>query len=168
MAGQTAIRATWADFKLVKTRQVAQLIFEVPLEGADAALATLGGVPQPSAETWVGIARITEEAATRDTTTADKPRKRMSELSRTQQAGILCGDVRFHAFISRTYEVAFPINEDSTIVAAEFVRQFCEVDSRRRLNVEEGGAGRKWDQLRTEYDGWRGAIGHPDERNSGQ
>ena len=37
----TAIKATFSDFKLIKGRKVAQLIFEVPIEATDAALAAL-------------------------------------------------------------------------------------------------------------------------------
>ena len=51
-----AIRATYSDVKLVKTRKVFQLIFEVPIEDADNALRVLGGLPRPAAERWVGIA----------------------------------------------------------------------------------------------------------------
>ncbi len=39
----TPICATFSDFRLVKGRKVCQLVCEVPLEQADAALAALGG-----------------------------------------------------------------------------------------------------------------------------
>lgn len=51
----TPICATFSDFRLVKGRKVCQLVCEVPLEQADAALAALGGLPNPHAERWVGI-----------------------------------------------------------------------------------------------------------------
>ena len=54
----TAFRATFADMKLVKTRQVAQLIFEIPIEDFDAAYEVLGGMPVPAKERWFGIAAI--------------------------------------------------------------------------------------------------------------
>ncbi len=157
-----AIRATYSDLKLVKTRKVLQLIFEVPIEEADNALRVLGGMPRADAETWVGIAPITEEAATRP---ADKPRRRMAELSRAQQAGILCNDARFQQFIGTVYGVSWPITHDRPVIAAQFVRNYCKVDSRAKLDSEPD-RGAAWDQLRTEYDAWTGKIGWPDEQAS--
>jgi hypothetical protein len=53
-----AFSATYSDFKVIRTRDTAQFIFEVPLEAADHALNILGGVPQPMKERWVAIARL--------------------------------------------------------------------------------------------------------------
>jgi hypothetical protein len=53
-----AFSATFSDLKVVKTRGVAQFIFEAPLEAADHALNVLGGMPQPMKERWVAIARM--------------------------------------------------------------------------------------------------------------
>ena len=48
------IQATYSDFKVIKTRQVAQLIFEVPLEMGERAIKQLG-MPMPDREIWVEI-----------------------------------------------------------------------------------------------------------------
>jgi hypothetical protein len=48
----------FTDFKLVKTRNVAQVIVEVPIEAADHALATLGGLPRADQSPWVAVARL--------------------------------------------------------------------------------------------------------------
>ena len=56
-----AFSATYSDFKIVKTRDTAQFIFEVPLKAADHALNVLGGVPQPMEERWVAIARLEKQ-----------------------------------------------------------------------------------------------------------
>lgn len=53
-----AFSATYSDLKVVKTRKVAQFIFEVPLEAAGHALNVLGGMPLPMEERWVAIARL--------------------------------------------------------------------------------------------------------------
>lgn len=93
-----ATRATFSDFRIVKGRKVAQLVFEVPLEGADAALAALGGLPQPAAERWCGIARLTDEAA-------HKPdaRERYAQSSEGKQAvtraALLCSESGFQGWI---------------------------------------------------------------------
>jgi hypothetical protein len=57
----SAIKATFADFKIVKTRKLAQLIFEIPIEQADSALAALGGIPRSDAERWVAIALLVQQ-----------------------------------------------------------------------------------------------------------
>jgi hypothetical protein len=54
----SAFRAVYSDWKLVKTRQTVQIIFEVPLHDADAAYEVLGGMPAPAAERWFGIAAL--------------------------------------------------------------------------------------------------------------
>lgn len=54
----TAIQATFSDFKLIKSRSVVQLVLELPIEAADAALASLGGIPQPGMERWVAVAPL--------------------------------------------------------------------------------------------------------------
>lgn len=53
-----AFGACYSDFKLVRTRGVIQLIFEVPIEKADHALQALGGMPAQGASTWFAIAKM--------------------------------------------------------------------------------------------------------------
>ena len=57
-ARPAALSATFSDFKLLKTRGVAQLVLEVPIEAADVALEVLGGVPIPGREVHVALARL--------------------------------------------------------------------------------------------------------------
>ncbi len=127
-----AIRAAYSDLKLVKTRKVLQLIFEVPIEEADHALRVLGGMPRGDAETWVGIAPITEEAATRP---AEKPRRAWGDLTPTQQAGIRCSDADFQAWLG-----CFDAEE-----AAVKVRDHCGVKSRADIGLHP--ANRRWREM---------------------
>ncbi len=133
----TAIRATYSDLKLVKTRKVLQLIFEVPIEEADNALRVLGGMPRADAETWVGIALITEEAAARPT---GKPRKAWGETPLVQQAGIRCNDVEFQQW------VAASDMQD----AIEAVRRICKVKSRTEFATDDDAAER-WRNLDRDF-----------------
>lgn len=149
----TAVKATFSDFRLVRSRKVAQLVMEVPIEAADHALKTLGGLPKPDLDLWVGIARITEEAATR---APEKPRQRFSEMPRVKQAGILCGTPQFAAFCAKVHGVK---TSDPEYIAA-FVRGLCNVASRSDLD-DSTEAAKAWDALVTEYDAWRGKIGRP-------
>lgn len=77
---------------------------------------------------------------------ADKPRKPFHEMSRAQQAGVLCNDLAFQLWLSN--RVRDDINE--TADAAQFVRQLCGVTSRSELS-EDRAAGKKWDQLVTDF-----------------
>ena len=57
------IAGTFADFKLIKGRKVAQIVVEIPIEQADAIVAALGGLPNPAVERWVAMAPVNMEAA---------------------------------------------------------------------------------------------------------
>ncbi len=53
-----AFQATYADFKLIKTRGVVSVSFELPVEQAQLALDVLGGMPIAASEVWCAIARL--------------------------------------------------------------------------------------------------------------
>jgi hypothetical protein len=56
--GPPAFRAAYADLKVIRTRQMVQLVFEVPIGEFDAAYEVLGGLPDSATERWFGIAAI--------------------------------------------------------------------------------------------------------------
>ena len=145
-----ALKASWADFKLLKGRRVAQLIFEVPLEQADGALAALGGLPRPDAETWVGIARLEKEAKPSEPQPLEAKRehRRFSELPLSQQAGIMAKDPGFHDFLR---DKGFPYQEED---AAKFIRNWCNVTSRSELDSNQEAA-ESWFALLRQCDAWR-------------
>ena len=99
----TAISAAFADFRIVKGRKVAQLIFETPLETADEALRMLGGLPRPDAERWVGIAPLVGRPEAEQRPAPDpekvKERKPFHTLPRSQQAAILINDAAFQSWV---------------------------------------------------------------------
>jgi hypothetical protein len=151
----TAFRATFSDMKLVKTRQVAQLIFEIPLSEFDAAYEVLGGMPNPANERWFGIAAIKvreakhgqEQAPTPDRA---KPAKRdWRDIAPSQQAGIRCEEPVFAAFLREKYPDEWHEAPD----AADCVRLICAVDSRSKLN--EGAPRVIWHQLDEQFGAWR-------------
>jgi len=158
----TAIRATFSDIRVVKGRKVVQLVMEIPIEEADSALRALGGVPQPDVSRWVGIAPLTEKAATRPAEAQEpvkKPKRRMSELSRGQQAGIYCSDPHFQKWIA----TGQPNNGDMADLdyAIMLVRQVCGVTSRTAFNTDED-AGRAWDALKNDFDAFTGRTAGPE------
>lgn len=72
MSTPAAISGSLADFRIVKTRSVVQFIVEVPIEQADVALATLGGIPLPGVERPVALARLNQEPEQRVSFTAER------------------------------------------------------------------------------------------------
>lgn len=122
----TAISATFSDFRTVKSRKVAQLVLEVPIEQANAALKALGGVPQPDQEQWVGVAPLTQEAA-------EKPVERPKGGKLAQRAGILCATPSFHKWL--TEERGLSVQSEAE--AAAYVREYCGVSSRADLDHDE-------------------------------
>ncbi len=136
----TAFKATYSDIKLVKTRKVVQFVFEVPVEAADNAMRLLGGMPRPDQEQWVGIAPITEVAATRAPTPAEKPRRAWAETPLVQQAGIRCTDYEFRQWLAASDE------QD----AIEAVWRICEVKSRTEFATDDVAA-EKWRSLDRDF-----------------
>ena len=151
MSSAAAIKATFSDFKLVRGRKVAQMIFELPLEQADAALSALGGLPRPDQETWVALARLDPKAIAAKPDEPVKERKRFAELPLPQQAGIRCADEDFWAFISGKSDTFG--NVMSSDDAARLVREWCGVQSRSELSMP--GAAARWRKLEDDYQLWR-------------
>ena len=60
MEKPAAFSATYSDWKVIKTRQVVQIVLEVPLKAADHAYNVLGGMPTFEAEQWFAVARLKE------------------------------------------------------------------------------------------------------------
>jgi hypothetical protein len=142
-----AIRGTFADFRLIKSRKVAQLVVELPIEEADAALVTLGGLPQPAAERWVALAALN--------VTSIKPqeKRRFEELKSAMQAGIRCNEPAFWRFLNELPDISSNELIRDEPGAAQLVRAYCGVASRSSLNLDPKAAA-KWQELDARYMLW--------------
>jgi hypothetical protein len=67
-------------------------------------------------------------------------RKPFHELPRSQQAGILCGDEKFHRFIGAS----------SPVYAAEYLYERFDIESREELDTNPKKAA-EWDDLHARY-----------------
>jgi hypothetical protein len=155
-----AFKATYSDWKLVKTRGVVQVIFEVPLADSDAAYEILGGMPNASNEKWFGIAAINlhkpEEApesrqdqpqsADND---SDGDRRSWREVQPSAQAAMRCDQAPFWAFLREEHKQRVTNKED----AATAVRKICGVNSRAHFNTNHT-ARVMWHQLDTQFTAW--------------
>lgn len=157
----TAFKATYSDWKLVKTRQVVQIVFEVPLAEADSAYELLGGMPAPATERWFGIAALRDSKPAQPQPVPDKPqagakrdKRDWSDLQPQQQAGIRCNEPTFVAFLKEERSDDWHEAQD----AAECVRLICGVESRVELGINPN-AGVTWSKLESQYQAWR-AVEH--------
>jgi hypothetical protein len=137
-----AVLATFSDFKIIKGRKVAQLIFEVPIETADAALSELGGLPRSDGEQWVGVARVDPDAA-------EKPAEKPKGGPRAQQAGLMCGAPAFWRFLNE--EKGLDVTNKSE--AAAILRHLCNVTSRADLDHSDDAA-RAFSEIVSNYRFW--------------
>jgi hypothetical protein len=142
-----AIQASFADFKLIRSRKTCQIVLEIPIEGADAALAALGGIPQPHAESWVGVARLNGVTKPEP---EPKEKQKWEDLKLSMQAGIRCNEQPFWRYIREKYP-EWPIENVEDV--EDFVRQRCDVQSRKGLNTDEHAA-RRWKDLDRSYQAW--------------
>lgn len=132
---KAVITGCYADLKLIKTRSVAQVVIEVPIEQAQKAIDTLG-LPLPGQEIHVAIARLN---------TAEAPPKK-SNHKLSQQAALRCDEPAFEKFLQEEYG-----NTDAS--PADMVRAICEIDSRSELDRNEQAA-MIWRNIEREYQAW--------------
>lgn len=170
----TAFRATYSDLKLIKTRQTVQVIFEIPQADFDAAYEVLGGLPNPAAERWFGIAALVNPGApfaepvtdaagpvvreARPNSGLDSrdrgPKRDWRDMGPAQQAGIRCAEPIFAAFLKEQR----PDDWHEAPDAAECVRLICGVQSRSELAANQK-ARIIWKQLDDQFAAWK-ALEH--------
>jgi hypothetical protein len=157
----TAFKAAYADWKLIKTRGVIQVVMEVPLAEADAAYDVLGGMPNAANEVWFGIAalnlpqvekensKLPAPATARQDPKSAGPKRDWRDLQPAAQAGIRCAEPNFRAFLREEKRYGHCDEED----AAKAVRDACGVHSRVELGTNHK-ARVLWHQLDSEYQAW--------------
>ncbi len=168
MTAPAAFTATFCDFRLVKGRKQAQLVFEVPLESADAALKALGGVPMPDESRWFAIARMQTTPSGAQAHEPGNPpagehegnarpeRRRFRELPLSQQAALLCQDVAFQRWMGTRGRP-----EMSAEDTARHLREKLHVQSRAELDTDTKAAAQFAD-IRDQFEREAGRV--PDFR----
>lgn len=162
MTDEAVLSGTYSDFKLVKTRGVIQIVIEMPLEYAQKATDLLG-FPNPSEEVHVALARLQAPereivGSTYNPKTGEIGNVYADEAkpkSYAQEAGILSNDKAFWRFI-HLYDASDP-NRDHSTDAAEYIREKCDVSSRREL-LEGTPEGQAFRDLKAEFEAWK-AVG---------
>jgi len=154
MTKPAAFKASYADWKLVKTRACVQIIFEIPVEKANEAYEVLGGMPFAATESWFAIARLKQQQE--ETTTATEkpapatPAARAPRNRLTTKAGILSADPLFHRYLAETY----PGHAYGKDEAADYIRTTCGVGSRK--DIQPGTeAAIELDFIESKFVAWR-------------
>ena len=176
MSEPAAILATFSDLKLVKTRKVAQLVFEVPIESVRSATEALGW---PTGEQWCGIARVTKsaggaaihpnggdghgpgsrlealpakpfgDARNREDGGAGSTAVNPSPKPNSTRAVMMAKDEEFRRFLSEANNWSI-VNEPQADLA---IKTLCKVKSKADLNDLPGAA--MFDALRRDFHFWR-------------
>lgn len=136
MTDEAVIQADYCDLKFIKTRKVAQVVLEIPIEQSDAFIAAFGS-PRPDLTVPVVIARMNPEQMA-------KPKG--GKLA--QRAGILCNEGAFQQFVAE--RAGITASKDN---AAAYLRGRCGVKSRSEIDHDEV-AKHKLRNLETEYRAW--------------
>lgn len=173
-----AFQGTFADFRMVRGRKVAQIIVEVPLEQAGAALEAMGGLPMPEESRWVAVARMNLPTGNKATAVGqvagggatEIPREKRSleagtanvpgshaapagvarEKTPAQKAAIRCVLLcKEPAF--REWLGRYALESDTEEAAAERVRELIGAKSRRDIAIEPNVFD-LWSKLVDEYD----------------
>ncbi len=126
-----AFQALYADWKLIKTRGVCQVVLEFDISNEHHVYKVLGGMPNPAAEVWVGVACLDLKAgridkgtpntsASQPTTAADAAPTLEDSLNGepasvgssarvqnpySKEAGRLHNDIRFQKWMAENYGI---------------------------------------------------------------
>ena len=146
MTAPAAVMGDYTDLVFRKTRKVAVISIEIPIEQSAAFVAAFG-TPSQSTGVPVAIARIDPNAASEAPKPVAEPsereRRKWDQLRPAQQAAMRCREKAFQKFVET----------DNDEDAAYTVRDFCGVKSRSDI-LEGTAAARKWADLDREYQAW--------------
>ena len=145
-----AITGTYSDFKIIKSRSVAQVIVEVPLEEANNVIEVFG-VPRPDAEQWVGIVGLRR----------DKMVSKSMATKHIQQAGIMARDESFQGWL-KAVKGFEDVVIGSTDSAAEAMRALLGIRSRTEMHSRPEVV-EAWRRIYDEYLNWKKSKVNDDE-----
>ena len=146
MTKHAVFQGTYSDLKFIKTRSVAAITIEIPIEQASAFVAAFGA-PTPGYECPVAIARL--DTANAASEPIAKERRRFDRLPYFQQAGMRCNEPAFWKFLHEKMDYACEDEE----AAAETVRDICGVKSRAEIR-DADMSGKRWARLNSDYEFW--------------
>ena len=145
MNNPAAFSGSYCDMKFIKSRSVAQIVVEIPIEQAAAFIAAFG-VPEPSKECPVAIARLD---LSKTPTAPEKPKRAFNELPIAQRAALLCDREAFRTFMNQQMLCNVICAED----AASSLRGKLGIKSRSELATNQMAAAR-FRNIENEFELW--------------
>lgn len=168
MNNAAAIQAQLVDIRNLGTEKCVKLTLHIPAEQAPLVLKAFGW-PTAVEPVPVALARLTQpkeaEAQPRPpvtespsaTTGGAQSKKSWHEMSMSQQAGLLCGEISFATFLKDYHPSTWRETEGTEGLlkdrAAQCVRFLCGVESRSEIKPDTS-AGGYWIKLNSEYRAW--------------
>jgi hypothetical protein len=142
MANNNAvIQGTYADFKLVKTRSVVQMVIEVPIEQASTVV-DLFGIPNAGMEQWVAVAALNVKVI----------EKNEDATRAIQMAGMLCNAPSFGVWL-RDHRGFDGLDQMDKEAVAKALRELLGVTSRTEMKTSPEVL-EAFNRLKGDYDEW--------------
>ena len=135
------IQGTYADFKLVKTRSVVQMVIEVPIEQANT-LVDMFGIPNAGTESWVAVAALQR----------DPIQKNEEATKAVQLAGMLCNAPSFGVWL-RDHRGMDEVDQNDAESVSVALRSILGVKSRTEMH-QNSELILAFNRLKGEYDSW--------------
>lgn len=144
MTDLAVIQATFCDFRIVKGRKQAQLVFELPLEMAQDAITKLG-MPQPSDPAWCAIALLNREAAAppspdKSAAARERGKEQYRQKDAMEQAAVravlLCKDKTFQQWMAELRDASWHATKGEEYCSAQ-MRNYLEIASRRDIGSND-------------------------------
>lgn len=128
MSAPAVVAGSYCDLKTIRTRQVLQMIIEIPLEQGEQLIDAFG-FPNPGAEIRVAVARLVDPTPTpaKQSDKSEAAKAAYNAKSEGEQAvvraALLARDPRFQVYAKASNETE----------AADYIRHRCVIDSRREI-----------------------------------
>jgi hypothetical protein len=133
MPGENAVfKAAYADFVLRKTRAVAVIQLEIPIEQAEK-FVEIFGLPVAGRERWVALALMAPEVAPVPVPSPESGRAAPKAEAALKRAGMLPSDIAFRRWIIGNKvddQACQPATPDE---AAQLLRELMGVESRNEI-----------------------------------
>lgn len=146
------LAGTYADFKVVKTRSVVQMVIEVPIEQANEVTEKFG-IPQPSQEVWVAVAKL-EGRPNHLENKLIESKEKTPEQKAVSWAVMLCKEPEFWKFLNNKFANSGMIFIEEESQCADKLKDFLEIGSRSEIATNED-ARNKFRELAREYGNWK-------------
>lgn len=136
------MEGTYSDFKLVKTRSVAQIVIEIPLEKASGWV-EMFGLPTPNMEQWVAIAALRQQSIVK----SDEANQAV------KLAGMLCNSEEFGTFLRDVVNLP-EVDPQRPETIADALRTILGITSRTEFHTNEEAMNAFY-RVKGEYESWQ-------------